>query len=269
MIYFICTHLHCCCNQQTTTTVLVITYLLQGLSSITAFTITGKYCTQNVSVANQETVTHNSHEGDAGSYSIKDAVGQNESQVISEPGVGWELQTVCCPGYRTLFLGFCQPICEPSCPRFSYCVAPNQCKCLSGYEEHLTNDKEQKLPDCRPTCVNGCPRHSECVARSQCKCRPGYWDTSGWLMPIKCQRIRCAALDERYDVEQNICVKIEMTMEDLMKKVAARLAKGLSDYALEDGDDGDEDEDDERENALNEVIKSTRTATKHKEKVNT
>ncbi|XP_053959572.1 uncharacterized protein LOC128864099 [Anastrepha ludens] len=229
---------------------LLLISCLPSISAVTPFTITGRYCKQNVSVKYQEPVRHTSqpirraadtNEVASSTNTASDAV--TENFITYESRVRWETTNVCCSGYRTLLFGFCEPICDLTCPSFSYCATPNQCECLPGYEEHHPNKKDELLLDCRPVCVDGCPPHSHCVARNRCECREGFRNANNWwFMPLKCERIRCSAVDQRYDIEQRACVKIEMSMEDLMRKVAARLAKGLNDFAVEDDEEEGEEE---------------------------
>ncbi|XP_017465118.1 PREDICTED: uncharacterized protein LOC108358342 [Rhagoletis zephyria] len=267
---------------------LLLSYLLSACV-VTPFTITGRYCKQNISSKYQVAVRHSTQSiRRAAAASERTSADHNTaannivtsttngSYVTYEPRVRWEATNICCPGYRTLLFGFCEPICEQVCPRFSYCATPNQCECLSGYEEHHPNNKEQQLLDCRPICVGGCPRHSHCVARNRCVCSEGFRNANTWwFMPLKCERIRCSALDQRYDVAQRACVKIEMSMEDLMRKVAERLTKGLNDLAGEYDDEEGEDEgenggakaDDHKEEEQNDVLKEALLDSKNKANV--
>uniref|UniRef100_A0A0A1WMI0 Fibrillin-2 n=1 Tax=Zeugodacus cucurbitae TaxID=28588 RepID=A0A0A1WMI0_ZEUCU len=246
---------------------------LLSINAVIAFTITGKYCKRNVSVKYQEPVLrisdpqHIRHSGDlsdafaaAENNTLGATVNHTDNSIIYEPRVRWETINVCCPGYSTLLFGFCEPICNTACPRFSYCATPNQCQCLPGYEEHHPNNKKIQLLDCRPVCANGCPSHSRCVARNRCLCRDGFRNTSKWwFLPVKCERIKCAAPDQRYDVAQRLCVKIEMTMEELMRKVAERLTKGLSDTATEDNTEPSSDEVEVSEEVDNEIVTDSNT----------
>ncbi|XP_050321236.1 multiple epidermal growth factor-like domains protein 10 [Bactrocera neohumeralis] len=232
---------------------------LLSIKAATAFTITGRYCQRNVSVKYQEPVLHmndRQHVQRSTDYSdvletaehntlLADVAVVNitENYLTYEPRVRWETTKVCCPGYSPLLFGFCEPICATGCPRYSHCATPNQCQCLPGYEEHHPNNKKLHQLDCRPVCANGCPLHSQCVARNRCHCREGFRNTSKWwFLPLKCERIQCAASDQRYDVAQRLCVKIEMSMEELMRKVAERLTKGLSNATAEDSGEQSNDE---------------------------
>lgn len=240
---------------------LLITYLL-SLNAAIAFTVTGKYCKRNVSVKYQEPVLRTSDpqpiQGETAGNNTLFAdvviVNATKSYIVYEPRVRWETSSVCCPGYSPLLFGFCEPICDTACPRYSYCATPNQCQCLPGYEEHHPNNKKLQMLDCRPVCANGCPPHSRCVARNRCFCREGYRNTSKWwFQPLKCERIRCAAPDQRYDVAQRLCVKIEMSMEELMRQVAERLTKGLNDTAAEESGEQSNNEDETSEEVDNEI----------------
>uniref|UniRef100_W8BQZ1 von Willebrand factor D and EGF domain-containing protein n=1 Tax=Ceratitis capitata TaxID=7213 RepID=W8BQZ1_CERCA len=246
---------------------LLLLSCLQTFNGTKAYTISGRYCKQNVSVKYQVSVMREiqpvrrslqlKYETDNAQTISKDT----ENYLTYEPRVRWETKSICCPGYRALFFGFCEPICDSACPRFSYCATPNRCECLPGYSEHHPNNKQEQLLDCRPFCEDGCPPHSYCVARNRCECRQGFSDTSKWwFLPLKCERIRCAAPDQRYDVKQGLCVKIEMSMEELMRKVAERLSKGLND-SVSLGSDEEEDQDEE----INEILPETTLGTRNEE----
>ncbi|XP_068150829.1 uncharacterized protein NimC3 [Drosophila tropicalis] len=188
------------------------------------FAITNGHCQKNISVKYQVPVT----KSPSGST-------DTEQYVVYEERIRWDTVQVCCPGYRTILFGFCEPICLEACPAHSYCMEPNKCRCMRGYEHsyhhqhsHQHQHKNHEF-NCRPICHGGCPEHSQCIAHNECECRAGYKDVSSWFsLNLKCERIKCGQ-DQRYDVHRHACTKIEMSVEELMQRVAERLAKGLED----------------------------------------
>ncbi|XP_030377136.1 uncharacterized protein LOC115626026 [Scaptodrosophila lebanonensis] len=195
---------------------------LLWLQEAHALAITNGHCQKNISVKYQVPVTRSRANESNNSDNDTEA---GEQFIVYEERVRWDTVQVCCPGYRTIIFGFCEPICTEPCPTHSYCVEPNKCHCLRGYEQsHHANRQHQLI--CRPICLGGCPEHSHCVAHNECECRVGYKDVSSWFAPLRCQRIQCGP-DQRYDVARRACVKIEMSMEELMQRVADRLAHGL------------------------------------------
>ncbi|KAH8377130.1 hypothetical protein KR093_003645 [Drosophila rubida] len=197
--------------------------LLLLLGGSQAMTITNGHCQKNVSVKYQVPVTRTRHVPNANNAS---EVEVEQLYVTYEERVRWDTVQICCPGYRTIIFGFCEPICQEPCPAHSSCVEPNKCQCQRGYEHsHHPNQQHQLI--CRPICHGGCPEHSHCVAHNECECRPGFKDVSSWFsLSLRCERIQCG-LEQRYDIQRRACVKIEMSMEELMQRVAERLEKGL------------------------------------------
>ncbi|ALC39623.1 nimC3 [Drosophila busckii] len=187
--------------------------------------ITNGHCQKNISVKYQVPVTKTKTRLLA-NVSAADADAVAEQYVVYEERVRWDTVQVCCPGYRTIIFGFCEPICVEACPAHSYCVEPNKCHCMRGYE-HSHHANKQHQFSCRPICAGGCPEHSHCVYHNECECRPGYKDMSSWFsLQLRCERVQCGQ-EQRYDTHRRACVKIEMSMEELMQKVAERLAQGL------------------------------------------
>ncbi|XP_017132562.1 uncharacterized protein LOC108149466 [Drosophila elegans] len=188
--------------------------------------ITNGHCQKNISVKYQVPVAKRriasplnaSHQADLDSY------------VVFEERVRWDSIQVCCPGYRTILFGFCEPVCQEACPAHSYCAEPERCHCQRGYEpshHHTTHRPTGHQLVCRPICQGGCPEHSHCVAHNECECRPGFKDASSWFsLSLRCERVQCGH-EQRFDPGRRACVQIEMSMEELMQRVAERLAKGL------------------------------------------
>ncbi|BFF94141.1 uncharacterized protein DMAD_11848 [Drosophila madeirensis] len=199
-----------------------------------ALTITNGHCQKNISVKYQVPVTKSRMPANATSES------HAEQYVVYEERIRWDNVQVCCPGYRTILFGFCEPICLEACPAYSYCVEPNKCHCMRGYEHSHHPNKQHQLI-CRPICQGGCPEHSHCVSHNECECRPGYKDVSRWYsLSLNCERVQCGR-EQRYDPARHSCVKIEMSMEELMQRVAERLAQGLeSTTETPAGDDNNE-----------------------------
>ncbi|KAM8715235.1 hypothetical protein ACLKA7_002307 [Drosophila subpalustris] len=191
------------------------------LVQIEGMAITNVHCQKNISVKYQVpmTKTRISAKNDSN-------LDEQELYIAYEERVRWDTVQMCCPGYRTIIFGFCEPICQDPCPAHSYCLEPNKCRCKRGYEHSHHPNKQHQLI-CRPICQGGCPEHSHCVAHNECECRPGYKDVSSWFsLSLSCERIQCG-LEQRYDNHRRACVKIEMSMEELMQRVAERLEKGL------------------------------------------
>ncbi|EDW03244.1 uncharacterized protein LOC6562705 [Drosophila grimshawi] len=210
---------------------LAMVLLLLGLDQTQQLAISNGHCQKTISVKYQVPVTrtrvlHNSSSADS-----------VEQYIVYEERIRWDTVQMCCPGYRTIIFGFCEPICTEPCPAHSYCFEPNKCRCMRGYEQsHHTNNKQHQLI-CRPICQGGCPEHSHCVAHNECECHVGFKDVSSWFsLSLSCERIHCGH-DQRYDPQRRACIKIEMSMEELMQRVAERLAKGLetdSDLTVEE-----------------------------------
>lgn len=191
----------------------LVLLLLLGQSQ--GLAITSGHCEKNISVKYQVPLTRTRLVNNA-----------SEQYIVYEERVRWDTVRMCCPGYRTIIFGFCEPICSEACPAHSYCVEPNKCHCMRGYEHSHHPNKQHQLI-CRPICQGGCPEHSHCIGHNECECRPGFKDVSSWFsMSLSCERIQCGP-DQRYDLQRRACIKIEMSMEELMQRVAERLAKGL------------------------------------------
>ncbi|EDW57575.1 uncharacterized protein NimC3 [Drosophila virilis] len=198
----------------------MLSMLLLLLGQTQALAITNGHCQKNISVKYQVPLTRTRLPSNASSNS------SGEQYIVYEERIRWDTVQICCPGYRTIIFGFCEPICLEACPAHSYCLEPNKCRCLRGYEHSHHPNKQHQLI-CRPICQGGCPEHSHCVAHNECECRPGFKDVSSWFsLSLSCERIQCGQ-DQRYDIQRHACVKIEMSMEELMQRVAERLAKGL------------------------------------------
>lgn len=202
--------------------------LLLLLPETQSMAITNGHCLKNISVKYQVPVTKERLVPPSNSSSDPIRVIEEQQQyIVYEERVRWDTVQVCCPGYRTIIFGFCEPICNEACPAHSFCLEPNKCRCMRGYEHSHHPNKQHQLI-CRPICQGGCPEHSHCVAHNECECRPGFRDTSSWFsLSLSCERIQCGQEQQRYDVLRRACVKIEMSMEELMQRVAERLAKGL------------------------------------------
>ncbi|XP_023172293.2 uncharacterized protein LOC111600432 [Drosophila hydei] len=191
----------------------LVLLLLLGQSQSLA--ITSGHCQKNISVKYQVPLTRTRLVNNA-----------SEQYIVYEERIRWDTVRMCCTGYRTIIFGFCEPLCTEPCPAHSYCVEPNKCQCMRGYESSHHPNKQHQLI-CRPICQGGCPEHSHCVGHNECECRPGFKDVSSWFsMTLSCVRIQCGH-DQRYDLQRRACIKIEMSMEELMQRVAERLAKGL------------------------------------------
>ncbi|KAH8287799.1 hypothetical protein KR018_000343, partial [Drosophila ironensis] len=189
--------------------------------------ITNGHCQKNISVKYQVPVTKSRPPGTGSASGPVDA----DNYVVFEERVRWDNIQVCCPGYRTILFGFCEPVCQEPCPQHSYCAEPERCHCLRGYEpshhHHLPATQRHPQLTCRPVCQGGCPEHSHCVAHNECQCRAGFRDASSWFsLSLRCERIQCGR-EQRFDPVRRACVQIEMSMEELMQRVADRLAKGL------------------------------------------
>ncbi|XP_062121007.1 protein kinase C-binding protein NELL1-like [Drosophila sulfurigaster albostrigata] len=195
--------------------------LLLMLGETQTMTITNGHCQKNISVKYQVPVTKTKIIGNSSNPHAGEQL-----YIVYEERVRWDTVQICCPGYRTIIFGFCEPICQEPCPPHSYCLEPNKCRCMRGYEHsHHPNQQHQLI--CRPICHGGCPEHSHCIAHNECECRPGFKDVSSWFsLSLSCERIQCG-LEQRYDIHRHACVKIEMSMEELMQRVAERLEKGL------------------------------------------
>lgn len=203
------------------------------------FFITSGHCQKNISVKYQVPITKTrlSLSDNANEINHYQPQYHNQQQqqhieqyIAYEEHIRWDVVQICCPGYRTIIFGFCEPICEDACPPHSVCIEPNTCGCIRGYEpshhSHTQQNKNHHLI-CHPVCIGGCPEHSHCVGHNECDCRAGYKDVSAWFSPLRCERIQCGH-DQRYDLHRHACVKIEMSMEELMQKVAEKLAQGLN-----------------------------------------
>lgn len=221
--------------------VIVVLLIIELIRCSNGLTVTTGHCYRNVSVKYQVPITKTR---------LKLDTQLIEYYVEFEERLRIDSIRMCCPGYRTIIFGLCEPICSESCPVNSYCGEPDKCVCARGYEEshnhHVRSltSKQPKQLRCRPKCSGGCPVHSQCVGHNQCACRPGYRDTSGWFNSIRCERIQCP-VDQLYDVLQHKCVKVDMNLEELMQRVAQKLTKGFN--TLDYGDDeGEEDNDTSR-----------------------
>lgn len=200
--------------------------LALALPAIHSLGITNGHCQKNISVKYQVPVTKGRLVPSSSSNATDPLLREEQQYIVYEERVRWDTVQVCCPGYRTIIFGFCEPICLEACPAHSFCLEPNKCRCMRGYEHSHHPNKQHQLI-CRPICQGGCPEHSHCIAHNECECRPGFRDTSSWFsLSLSCERIQCGQ-EQRYDVTRRACVKIEMSMEELMQRVAERLAKGL------------------------------------------
>lgn len=205
---------------------------LSYLSS--ALTITTGHCFKNITVKQQVQVTKTRLKFDSDNL---------EYYVEMEDRLRVDTVRMCCPGYRTIIFGLCEPICSAKCPPHSYCTEPEKCQCMRGYEEShnhhvrsITPNRTQHL-ECRPICSGGCTTpHTHCVAHNECGCRPGYKDVSSWFSPVRCERIQCPG-DLVYDIHQRKCVQVELDLEQLMQQVGRKLAKGLNDLEYDDEED--------------------------------
>ncbi|XP_033171809.1 epidermal growth factor-like protein 7 [Drosophila mauritiana] len=191
---------------------------------VSSLAITNGHCQKNISVKYQVPVAKTRMAG-AGPPNASHPV-DLDSYVVYEERVRWDNIQVCCPGYRTILFGFCEPVCQEACPAHSYCAEPDRCHCQRGYEPSHHHTTGHQLV-CRPVCQGGCPEHSHCVAHNECECWPGFKDASSWFsMSLRCERVQCGH-EQRFDPGRRACVQIEMSMEELMQRVAERLAKGL------------------------------------------
>ncbi|XP_037825957.1 uncharacterized protein LOC119613955 [Lucilia sericata] len=218
--------------------IICIILIIKYIRCCYALTVTTGHCYRNVTVKYQVPITKTRLKLDSQLI---------EYYVEFEDRVRIDSLRMCCPGYRTIIFGLCEPICTELCPANSYCGEPEKCLCLRGYEEshnhHVRSitSKQPRQLRCRPICTGGCPHHSQCVAHNKCVCRAGYKDTSSWFNTLRCERIQCP-LDQVYDVIQHKCVKVDMNLEELMQQVGKKLTKGFNilDYD-EDGDVNEED----------------------------
>ncbi|XP_034475617.1 epidermal growth factor-like protein 7 [Drosophila innubila] len=201
-------------------------HLNMMLAQTQGIAITNVHCQKNISVKYQVPIPRTRTRTLANDYVNVSNSDAEEMYIAFEERVRWDVVQMCCPGYRTIIFGFCEPICQDPCPTHSYCLEPNKCRCIRGYEHSHHPNKQHQLI-CRPICQGGCPEHSYCIAHNECECRPGYKDVSSWFsLSLNCERIQCG-VEQRYDIHRRTCVKIEMTMEELMQRVAERLEKGL------------------------------------------
>ncbi|XP_037957739.1 uncharacterized protein LOC119687482 [Teleopsis dalmanni] len=201
----------------------IIITLLTFTGHTNGLFLTNGHCQKNISIEYQVPVTKTRltthHDND------NNVQQQLEQYVEYEEHLRWDTAIVCCPGYRILIFNLCEPICETTCPPHSYCAEPNKCICERGYEPSHHPNREHQLI-CRPTCLGGCPQHSHCIARNECVCHTGYRDISGWFGTLRCERIHCGP-DQHYDIARKKCVKFEMSIKDLKKKVGKKLTQGL------------------------------------------
>lgn len=215
-------------------------FLTKFLRLNNALTVTTGHCYRNVTLKYQVPITKTRYKMDSQLM---------EYYVEFEDRIRIDSLRMCCPGYRTIIFGLCEPICTELCPANSYCGEPEKCICVRGYEEShnhhvrsITSKRPRELR-CRPICSGGCPTHSQCVAHNKCVCRAGYKDTSSWFSKLRCERIQCP-FDQVYDLLQHKCIKVDMNLEELMQQVGQKLTKGFNmlDYD-EDGDFNEEDND--------------------------
>ncbi|XP_073825962.1 uncharacterized protein [Musca autumnalis] len=148
-----------------------------------------------------------------------------ENGYCSQPG-----QCVCNKGYRKLESDFCEPICDdPVCPKYSTCVAPQQCKCHDEYEMNPENGEcELQCDDAhRPDnegkqCVL---KHCSCTNSAggyclhnynECSCYDGYRKTNDTHCEHLCQEPcvyadctgpnHCQCLDDYHQTaDPNVC----------------------------------------------------------------
>uniref|UniRef100_A0A1A9VXC7 EMI domain-containing protein n=1 Tax=Glossina austeni TaxID=7395 RepID=A0A1A9VXC7_GLOAU len=204
--------------------------------NVNGLTVTTGHCYKNVTVTYQVAVTKTR---------LRINSNLSEPYFEFEDSVRMDRVRICCPGYRKIIFGLCEPVCQDMCPPNSYCAEPNKCECQRGYEQShnhhvrsISKKPMQKL-QCRPVCGGGCPAaHSYCVSRNKCACRPGYKDVSSWFSPLRCERIQCPG-DQLYDLEQRKCIKVVMNLEQLMEKVGEKLADGLNELDYEVDDDSE------------------------------
>ncbi|XP_013104571.1 uncharacterized protein LOC106085085 [Stomoxys calcitrans] len=218
----------------------VIIYLIVHIHQLIhygmALTITTSHCFKNVTVKHQVPV----------SKSRLNLETRNlEYYVEMEDRVRVDTVRMCCPGYRTIIFGLCEPICQIKCPPHSHCYEPDKCQCMRGYEQSHNHHVRSIAPsksynlECRPICAGGCTApHTHCVGHNECACRPGYKDASPWYAPMRCERIQCPG-DQVYDVHQRKCIRVELNLEQLMQRVGRKLAKGLNDVQYDDDEDED------------------------------
>lgn len=95
-----------------------------------------------------------------------------ETYSTEEEQVSYKLIAECCPGYRQLESGLCEPICERGCPAHASCVAPQRCQCTTGYVSAISHRDGGHY--CEPVCERSCPSGSQCVAPQTCACKEGY-----------------------------------------------------------------------------------------------
>ncbi|XP_051171553.1 multiple epidermal growth factor-like domains protein 11 [Leptopilina boulardi] len=65
----------------------------------------------------------------------------------------------------------CEPHCNILCPKNSYCIDSDKCKCYPSYD--MTKDENGTLfcsPICGQKCIN-----SDCIAPDVCQCKDGYF----------------------------------------------------------------------------------------------
>lgn len=95
-----------------------------------------------------------------------------ETYSAEEERISYKLISECCPGYRQLESGLCEPICERGCPAHASCVAPQRCQCTAGYVSAVSHRDGSHY--CEPVCERSCPSGSQCVAPQTCACKEGY-----------------------------------------------------------------------------------------------
>ncbi|XP_005192233.1 uncharacterized protein LOC101895341 [Musca domestica] len=218
----------------------IFLYVFQQLWEFnTALTITTGHCFKNITVKYQAPITKTRYKLDTTNL---------EYYIEMEDRFRVEMVRVCCPGYRKILFGLCEPVCGVKCPENSYCSEPEKCQCKRGYEESHNHHVRSIIPnsteylECRPICMGGCTApHTHCVGHNECNCRPGYKDVSSWFGPMRCERIQCPG-DQVYDLQQRKCINVDMDLEQLMQRVARKLAKGLNDLDYDDDDEEGEGE---------------------------
>ncbi|KAH8404814.1 hypothetical protein KR222_004254, partial [Zaprionus bogoriensis] len=95
-----------------------------------------------------------------------------ETYSSEEVQVSYKLISECCPGYKQLESGLCEPVCERGCPAHASCVAPQRCQCTPGYVSAVSHRDGSHY--CEPVCERSCPSGSQCVAPQTCACKEGY-----------------------------------------------------------------------------------------------
>lgn len=99
---------------------------------------------------------------------------------------------VCIFGYN-LKGGECIPQCS-SC-KSEACIAPDVCKCKEGYRfSNSTFDEQECIPECDKECTNG-----KCAGPNKCECNSDYVHSNGTCIPY------CDNCKNGYCISPSVC----------------------------------------------------------------